>query len=440
MKKTYTVLTIILLTVLLTSFGVAQNLLTEDFSLTLGNLAGQNGWTVTSGTGGIAVTTPGLSYTNVNIYQGSGIGNAVTLSHAVTETDTKSLSTTGVNTGSVYCSAMINVSETTNATGDYLISLGYDALYYANVYIRKDPTSGFNFGVSKLAYGPGQGGAPLPNPVYTSSAYNFGTTYLVVVKYTFIPGTSNDQVVLYVNPVVWAPEPGTPTLTANNTSSDLNPPGFTVVRLHQSSAVPTATIDGIRVATTWADLPMPVELSSFTSITNGRNIQLNWETKTEKNSDKFVIERKAYDTWESIGSVKSAVLSNSPKQYSYTDKNLQSGKYQYRLKMVDNDGTFRYSSTIETVVEVPNEYSLLQNYPNPFNPSTVINYSTPQDGKVTLKVFDITGKELVVLVNENQKAGHYSVNFDASRLSSGVYFYTLNSGSFMAAKKLTLIK
>jgi hypothetical protein len=186
--------------------------------------------------------------------------------------------------------------------------------------------------------------------------------------------------------------------------------------------------------------PLPVELSSFTSTVNGRNVSLIWETKTEINSNKFVIERINDAEWLEVGSVIASVLSNSPKYYSFTDKNLQSGKYQYRLKMIDNDGTFQYSSVIEAVIEVPNEYSLMQNYPNPFNPSTVINYSIPHDGKVTLKVFDITGRQAAVLVNEDQKAGTYSVNFDASRLSSGVYFYSLGSGSFTSVKKLMLMK
>jgi hypothetical protein len=202
-----------------------------------------------------------------------------------------------------------------------------------------------------------------------------------------------------------------------------------------------------RQVTLTFDGPLPVELSSFTSNTNGRNIQLNWETKTEKNSDKFVIERKASGTnWESIGSVKAAVLSNSPKNYSYTDTKLQSGKYQYRLKMVDNDGSFSYSSVEAAEVAIPKDFAVSQNYPNPFNPSTKIDYQVPVDAKVILEVYNIAGQKVIELVNQEQSAGYYTVDFGASKLSSGVYIYRLaasdkaTGNNFSSIKKMMLLK
>ena len=125
---------------------------------------------------------------------------------------------------------------------------------------------------------------------------------------------------------------------------------------------------------------LPVELYSFTANTNGRNINLNWETQTEKNSGKIIIERKITNgSCETIGSINASGNTNSPKKYSFTDKNLQSGKYKYRLKMVDNDGLFEYSNIIETEIALPKDFELSQNYPNPFNPSTKINYNLPFD-------------------------------------------------------------
>jgi hypothetical protein len=192
--------------------------------------------------------------------------------------------------------------------------------------------------------------------------------------------------------------------------------------------------------------PLPVELSSFTSNVNGRDINLNWETKTEKNSNKFEIERLANTTWANIGSVKAFVLSNSPKQYSFNDKNLQTGKYQYRLKMIDNDGSFQYSNIVEAEIAVPGEFELNQNYPNPFNPSTKINYSLPSNSQVTLEVFNISGERIALLVNQNQSAGFYSVNFVNKNISSGVYFYHLvavdqaTGNNFSSIKKMLLLK
>jgi hypothetical protein len=198
---------------------------------------------------------------------------------------------------------------------------------------------------------------------------------------------------------------------------------------------------------------VPVELSTFTSAVNGRNISLNWETKTEKNSDRFVIERTKTDAaavtlnWETVTSVKAAVLSNSPKQYFFTDKNLQSGIYQYRLKMIDNDGSFAYSKIVEADITLPKNFELSQNYPNPFNPTTKINYSLPNDSKVTLEVYNIIGERVAQLVNQEQSAGYYVVNFGTSsnNISSGIYIYKLtavdNTGmNFSSIKKMMLLK
>ncbi|MCI0450428.1 MAG: ASPIC/UnbV domain-containing protein, partial [Chlorobi bacterium] len=90
--------------------------------------------------------------------------------------------------------------------------------------------------------------------------------------------------------------------------------------------------------------------------------------------------------------------------------------------------------------EVPDSYNLYQNYPNPFNPGTKIKFSVPNYGKVTLQVFDVLGNEISVLVNENVKAGNYEIDFNASGLSSGIYFYKLSAGNFVETKKMMLVK
>lgn len=89
---------------------------------------------------------------------------------------------------------------------------------------------------------------------------------------------------------------------------------------------------------------------------------------------------------------------------------------------------------------VPTQFELMQNYPNPFNPSTVIRYKLPISGNVSLKVFDVLGKEIAVLVNEHKAPGVYEVEFNGAGLSSGVYFYKITTGNFTAVKKLTLTK
>jgi hypothetical protein len=89
---------------------------------------------------------------------------------------------------------------------------------------------------------------------------------------------------------------------------------------------------------------------------------------------------------------------------------------------------------------IPSEFSLQQNYPNPFNPTTTINYSIPKSGFVKIKVYDLLGRIVTTLVNENKLVGNYSVQLNASKLTSGVYFYRMESGSFSQTKKLLLLK
>ena len=198
--------------------------------------------------------------------------------------------------------------------------------------------------------------------------------------------------------------------------------------------------------------PLPVELSSFTSNIKGRDVNLNWETKTEVNTKQFAIDRillnfeRSSSAWTTIGLVKAAGSSLSSKQYSFADKNLQAGKYQYRLKMIDYDGSFKYSNIVETEVALPNNFDLSQNYPNPFNPSTKINYDLASDSKVTLEVYSISGERIALLINENQSAGFYSVNFMNKNISSGVYFYRIiaidkiTGNQFYSLRKMILLK
>jgi hypothetical protein len=191
---------------------------------------------------------------------------------------------------------------------------------------------------------------------------------------------------------------------------------------------------------------LPVELAAFTATANRMNADLRWSTATEVNNYGFEIERRQTATWNKVGFVSGAGTSNSPRDYSYTDNNLSSGRYTYRLKQIDNNGEFSYHGSVEIVIgSAPQEFALLQNYPNPFNPSTVISFQLPVNSQVTLKVYDVLGKEVATLVNEEMKAGSYTVPFSASNgntstLASGVYIYRLNAGSFVSTKKLVLMK
>ncbi len=185
---------------------------------------------------------------------------------------------------------------------------------------------------------------------------------------------------------------------------------------------------------------IPVELTSFNAISDGEAVTLNWQTATETNNQGFEIQRSNDGEFEKIGFVPGHGTTTEIQSYSFIDENVLAGEYSYRLKQMDYDGTTEYSNVIEVEVTQPNEYSLSQNYPNPFNPSTTIEYSIQKDGLVTLKLYDVLGKEVVTLINELQSAGNLNITFDASELSSGVYYYQLVSGEFTSTKKLILMK
>ena len=195
------------------------------------------------------------------------------------------------------------------------------------------------------------------------------------------------------------------------------------------------------------EAPLPVEMESFTYSVSQRNVILSWRTSKEINNSGFDIERKSETgNWNKIDFIKGNGNINSPVDYTYKDINLNSGKYQYRLRQVDYNGNFEYHNlTGDVIVGIPSKFELSQNYPNPFNPATKIDFSLPSESKVTIKIYDINGKELLTLVNEQRSAGYHTVNFNGSSFSSGTYFYQITATGIdgktnNVAKKMILTK
>ncbi|MCK6603453.1 MAG: DUF4623 domain-containing protein [Ignavibacteriaceae bacterium] len=193
---------------------------------------------------------------------------------------------------------------------------------------------------------------------------------------------------------------------------------------------------------------VPVEFASFAAAAEGRNAVLNWSTATETNAKEFVIERKSgSEEWSSAGVVRAAGTTTTTQNYTFTDKNLNSGKYQYRLRQIDFDGTFAFSNTVEVEIGTPVTFELSQNYPNPFNPSTRINFSIPVAARVTLELFDISGQRVAVLMDADLNMGYHTVDVDAVKygMSSGVYIYRINAvdvngKNFSSTRKMALLK
>jgi hypothetical protein len=203
----------------------------------------------------------------------------------------------------------------------------------------------------------------------------------------------------------------------------------------------------------WKSLPLPVELSSFTAKLVDDEVKLKWITETEVNNYGFEVERKVnQDGWNKIGFVEGHGNSNSQKTYTFIDNHLFGGsKFYYRLKQIDTDGQYEYSDVIE-IENIPQTFALFQNYPNPFNPLTKIRYQLPVTAKVEIKIFDLTGAEVITLLNEDKDAGVHEIEFNGQDgistqggYASGVYFYRIqavssNHQTFAETKKMILIK
>ena len=187
---------------------------------------------------------------------------------------------------------------------------------------------------------------------------------------------------------------------------------------------------------------VPVELTSFSASASENVVTLDWTTATELNNRGFNIERSSEkNEWRTIGFIEGKGTTSEPQHYMYSDNlnDVKSNKVYYRLKQIDNDGTYKYSNIVEVGI-VPSSFTLSQNYPNPFNPSTKIKYSIPQSSKVVVKVFDMLGKEVTTLVNEERQAGTYELTWNAQDMPSGVYTYSIKAGSYTAVKKMVLLK
>ncbi len=328
----------------------SQLLFDENFDYPAGDSITQHNWVAHSGSTNMVIVSPGLTYTG---YPSSGIGNALKMDTVGVSGMDVNRNFTADSIGSVYASYLVNVSYA-SSTGDYYFHLGNTVLgnvFRAKMFI-KDDNGNVSFGISKGAN----------TGTYAAGTYQYNTTYLIVVKYTFLTGSSTDDEVsmfVFTSPTLPATEPSTPTVgpLTDAGQSDLGNAGTVALRQGTQANRPICLIDGIRITESWGSIVPVVNLST-----------------------------------------------------------------------------------------VAGAFSLSQNYPNPFNPSTNIKFSIPKASFVTLKIYDMLGREVTNLVNENLNTGEYSLTFNASNMPSGVYFYKLDalvSGTketYFESKSMILIK
>ncbi len=190
---------------------------------------------------------------------------------------------------------------------------------------------------------------------------------------------------------------------------------------------------------------LPIQMASASSaVIRDNDVEVAWRTISETNNYGFEIQRRRGDVgeWGQIAFVEGHGTTLSPQSYSYVDRGLAFGKYYYRIKQIDLDGTSEIFPEMEVNVGLaPDKLVLAQNYPNPFNPSTLIDFAVPISGHASVKVYNVLGQEVATLFEGNAEAGRiYIARFDASRLSSGMYFYALRSAGKVETKRMLLLK
>ncbi len=312
------------------SFAIyPQTLLVENFNYPAGDSIGAHGWVAFSGgVNNILVKSPGLVYTN---YPLSGIGNCCRLSN--NGIDNYKNSSTIITSGTVYVSFMVKI-DSVKPIGDYFLALlpsNSTTNYFARVF-AKDTLGAVYFGVSKSSIS-----TSTFLPTWGTTGFSLGTTYLIILKYTFNTGSTTDDVVslfVFTSPNLPATEPATP-YAGPVTTTQTDPQDFGRVALRQGSAsiAPTLDLDGIKTTLTWNDI---------------------------------LLDLKNYQT-------------------SVTD------------------------------------FRLFQNYPNPFNSETIISFNLPvlsYAGNVTLKIYDLLGKEISTLIDMPLNSGAYEFKLNANSLSS----------------------
>lgn len=190
---------------------------------------------------------------------------------------------------------------------------------------------------------------------------------------------------------------------------------------------------------------IPVELVNFDGrLLNDGSVQLNWETSSETNNAGFDVEYalERNGEWQSIGFVEGHGTTTEAQSYSFrTDELTQGGIHRFRLKQIDFDGQFEYSSEVEVNVETPGSYVLESAYPNPFNPTTTVRFKVATAQNVAVSLYDALGRHVADLHEGYAEAGRFeSVRIDGTNLPSGTYTVRLEGEDVLGTTRIVLIK
>ena len=177
-----------------------------------------------------------------------------------------------------------------------------------------------------------------------------------------------------------------------------------------------------------------------------QELNLTGRLQLKQTTQALHIERsRDEENFTQIGFVSGRGTTTEITSYNYLDTEIETGKYYYRLKQTDFDGTFKYLNVVLVDVGLPKQFQLSQNHPNPFNPTTTIKFQLPVDANVRIELFNSIGQKVSELLNSDLSGGVHEVSFEGSNLSSGIYYYTMNAvgkdgSNFTSTKKMILMK
>ncbi len=297
---------------------------------------------------------------------------------------------------------------------------------------------------------------------YSSVDYQYSTDSIAANSWSHVViVVRNDTSCIYLDGILNSVSPITIPRPTNTQSFKIGSPGglergetfvgsIDDIRIYNRALI-QVEIDSLYHEGGWAG-SLPVQLTNFTcTVSHEGTVRLDWTTISEVNNYGFYIESRRFNEVAFSETTNSFTAAHGttiiPQHYSFICGNPNDARY-YRLKQVDLDGAVHYSEPIDVSVatdfkgieNAPLKFVLGQNYPNPFNPSTTIRYGVPHSSRVTLTVFNTLGQQVAILQNGEQESGYHEVRFDASGLSSGVYFYRIQAGDFAQTRRLLLLR
>jgi hypothetical protein len=386
-------------------------------TLTKASVGGSN-WTVHNGSIPLLYSPNSLSYPG---YVSSGIGGSANFIFGSGSRADANRLCINYNSGSVYASFLCRITNAGGTSGDYFFHvMDKDSMtqFRGRIFIKNGSVANtFNVGLSKGT----------TTVAYSSTNYPLDSTILIVMKYTFSPGSLvNDTAKAYIffQSAIPATEPATANLVATDISQG-DMARINAVAIRQgSTGTMTGFIDGIRVSNTWADGPLPVKFISFDAKLD-RNIGtiLQWKTAQERNNKGFEIEMSTDGShFESIGFVDGAGNSQRTQAYEFIASPFTAA--YYRIKQIDFDGNFEYSE----VVYSGNQESEMAILPNPF----VASFSIQSNQEIQkIELIDLTGR---VVLSENINA--LEANINTSELPKGIYFINIYQGTKVNTQRI----